>query len=58
MVGLHRPTCRVWQVFTAGAALIASSTSLSSTLAAQLSALVYGHAALVQIADVLNEQAH
>ena len=42
-------------VFTAGATLLVSGMSHSSTLAGQLSALVYGHAALIQVADVFNE---
>lgn len=44
------------EVFAAGAALLTSGMTQSSTLASDLSALVYGHAALLQLADVFNEQ--
>ena len=42
-------------VFAAGAALLIGGMIQSSTLAVNLSALVYGHAALLQLADIFNE---
>ena len=41
--------------FAAGASLLMSGMSQSHTLAHDLSALVYGHAALLQLSDIFNE---
>eukprot|EP00930_Biecheleria_cincta_P089949 TRINITY_DN7929_c0_g1_i1.p1 TRINITY_DN7929_c0_g1~~TRINITY_DN7929_c0_g1_i1.p1 ORF type:complete len:546 (-),score=79.80 TRINITY_DN7929_c0_g1_i1:102-1739(-) len=42
-------------VLAAGASLLTSSMSASTALAGKLSSLVYGHAAVVQLADIFNE---